>query len=135
MRGMKFASIAIGVALLGCQNGSQLDTGKSADKGDQKIGASDDDKKPALPPPSGDLESRVRRLEEANAKYAEALDFLQKVYDQQKQQERQAREQREREELAPDGVWAVDVAPDVKGGQVEGPNTACVTLVEAWDFA
>ena len=98
--------------VLGCQNESKLDGSGG-----------------------GNLEARVKKLEEQNAKYAEALDFLQKVYDQQKQQERAQREQREREELAPDGTWAVDVSQDVKGGQVEGPNTACVTLVEAWDFA
>jgi hypothetical protein len=135
MPGMKLASIAIGIALVGCQNGSQLDNGKGTDKSGHQIAGGDDDKKQQLPPPSGSLEDRVRRLEEANARYAEALDFLQKVYDQQKQQERAQREQREREELAPDGTFAVEVASDVKGGQVEGPNTACVTLVEAWDFA
>lgn len=45
------------------------------------------------------------------------------------------RAQPEREEPAPDATFAVDVSPDVKGGQVEGPATACVTLIEAWDFA
>ncbi len=95
-------------ALLGCQNESKLDSKAS-----------------------GDLEARVKKLEETNAKYAEALDFLQKVYGQQKQQQ----EAQEREEPADDAVFAVDIAPDVKGGQVEGPNSACVTVVEAWDFA
>jgi len=98
-------------ALLGCQNESKLDS---------KLGAG-----------GGDLEARVKKLEETNAKYAEALDFLQKVYGQQKQQQ----EAQEREEPAPDAVFAVDVAPDIKGGQVEGSNSACVTVVEAWDFA
>jgi len=79
----------------------------------------------------GDLEARVKKLEETNAKYAEALDFLQKVYAQQKQQQAQ----QERDEIAPDGTFAVDVAADIKGGQVEGSNSACVTVVEAWDFA
>jgi hypothetical protein len=129
MPGMKLASVlAASAALLGCQNESKLDNPSA--KGDDKAGIA-----ARLPPPSGDLESRVRRLEEANAKYAEALDFLQKVYDQQKGQEKAERERREREEPATDAVFAVDVAPDVKGGQVEGPATACVTLVEAWDFA
>jgi outer membrane murein-binding lipoprotein Lpp len=94
--------------LLGCQNDSKLD-GKS----------------------SGDLEARVKKLEETNAKNAEALDFLQKVYGQQKQQQ----QAEEREDPAEDAVFAVDIAPDLAGGQVEGPGTACVTLVEAWDFA
>jgi hypothetical protein len=94
--------------LLGCQNDSKLDS---------KSG--------------GDLEARVKKLEESNAKYAEALDFLQQVYGQQKQQQ----QAEEREEPAPDATFAVDIAPDITGGQVEGPATACVTLVEAWDFA
>jgi len=107
-----FASVALASSLLlGCQNEpSKLDKGA---------------------PPSGDLEARVKKLEDNQAKYAEALDFLQKVYNQQKQQQ----EAQEREEPAPDATFAVDIAPDLKNGQVEGPNTACVTVVEAWDFA
>jgi hypothetical protein len=80
----------------------------------------------------GSLEARVKKLEETNAKYAEALDFLQKVYSQQKQQQAQ----QERDEPAPDAVFAVDIAPNIKGGLVEGPATgAPVTIIEAWDFA
>ncbi len=94
--------------LLGCQNESKLDS---------KSG--------------GDLEARVKKLEAANAKYAEALDFLQQVYGQQKQQQ----QAQEREEPAPDAVFAVDIAPDVAAGQVEGPADAPVTIVEAFDFA
>ena len=77
------------------------------------------------------LEARVKKLEETNAKYAEALDFLQKVYNQQKQ----ASAQQERDEPADDAVFAVDIANDVANHQVEGPNSATVTVVEAWDFA
>jgi hypothetical protein len=129
MPAMKLASFAFAttaVALLGCQNESTKLDNPSA-KGDHAA--------IAMPPPSGDLEARVRKLEMDNAKYAEALDFLQKVYSQQKQQETAEKERREREEPAPDATFAVDVAPDIKAGQVEGPATACVTLVEAWDFA
>src|SRR5579862_7770623 len=104
-----FARLLLAASLLaGCQNESKLD-GKGG----------------------GDLESRVKKLEETNAKYAEALDFLQKVYAQQKQQA----DSQEREEPAEDATFAVDIAPDLTGGQVEGPSTACVTVVEAWDFA
>jgi outer membrane murein-binding lipoprotein Lpp len=104
-----FASILFASVLLGgCQSDSKLD---------QKS--------------SGDLEARVKKLEETNAKYAEALDFLQKIYGQQKQQQ----QAEERDEPADDAVFAVDIAPDIAGGQVEGPATACVTIVEAWDFA
>ena len=77
------------------------------------------------------LEARVKKLEDSNAKYAEALDFLQKVYNQQKQQQ-QAQEEQEPD---PNAVFAVDIGSDIKSGQVEGPNSACVTIVEAWDFA
>ena len=80
---------------------------------------------------SGDVEARLRRLEDNYAKYAEALDFLGKVYAQQKAQQAQQEEQ----EPDPTAVFAVNIAEDVKAGQVEGPNTAMVTIVEAWDFA
>ncbi len=114
MPGMKsLASVLFASALLfGCQNESKLD--KSVGTGG-----------------GGDLEARVKKLEDENAKYHEALEFLQKVYNQQKQQQ-QAQEESEPD---PNAVFAVDVTPDVKGGQVEGPNSACVTRVEAWDFA
>ena len=78
-------------------------------------------------PASGNLEERVARLE----KYSEALDFLQKVYDQQKQQ----MAQQERSEPAPDAVFAVDIAQNIQLGQIEGPTQAAVTIIEAWDFA
>jgi PBP1b-binding outer membrane lipoprotein LpoB len=77
------------------------------------------------------LEARVKKLEESNAKYAEALDFLQKVYSQQKQQQQAQADS----EPADDAVFAVDIANDVANHQVEGPNSATVTIVEAWDFA
>ncbi len=80
---------------------------------------------------SGDLESRVRRLEDNYAKYAEALDFLGKVYAQQKAQQ----QQQEQTEPDPTAVFAVNVADNVKLGMVEGPTGASVTIVEAWDFA
>lgn len=40
-----------------------------------------------------------------------------------------------REEADPNAVFAVEVASNVKKGMVEGPATAAVTIVEAWDFA
>jgi hypothetical protein len=80
---------------------------------------------------SGTLEERVARLEDNYAKNAEALGFLANVYAQQKQQQ----QAQAREEPAPDAVFAIDVAPDVKAGQVEGSPEALVTIVEAWDFA
>ncbi len=91
---------------------------------------------------SSDLEGRVAKLEAENAKYKEALDFLQKVYNEQKaaqqqQQQAQAQQRQQQEEMEPDPSlqFAVDITPDIKAGQVEGPSNACVTIVEAWDFA
>jgi len=102
------------VTALGCQNDSKLDKGgTTASTG------------------GGDLEARVKKLEADQAKHAEALDFLAKVYAQQKTQS----DQQEREEPAPDAVFAVDIAPDLAAGQVEGPANAPVTIVEAFDFA
>ncbi|MBA3817611.1 MAG: hypothetical protein H0X17_01865 [Deltaproteobacteria bacterium] len=75
----------------------------------------------------GDLEARVAKLE----KYNEALEFLQKVFEQQKGQA----EQQERSEPAPDAVFAVDIKDSLRLGHVEGPNTAMITIIEAWDFA
>lgn len=98
-------------SLVACQNDSKLDSkGGSA---------------------SGDLEARVKKLETEAAKHAEALDFLDKVYAQQKGQQ----EAQEREEPAPDAVFAVDIAQNLKAGQFEGPANAPVTIVEAFDFA
>ena len=80
---------------------------------------------------TGDVETRLRRLEDNYAKYAEALDFLGKVYAQQKAQQAQQEEQ----EPDPTAVFAVDVANDVALGKVDGPASAEVTIVKAFDFA
>jgi len=93
--------------------------------------------RPAVPPAvaPGDrvaaLEARLSAVEAEYAKNAEALAFLRQVYDQQKQQ----REQQERAEIAEDGMFAVEIAESVKAGQVEGPASAPVTIVKAFDFA
>ena len=80
---------------------------------------------------SGSVEQQLARLQDAYDRNAEAMAFLNKVFDQQKAQQAA----QEREEPADDAVFAVDIAPDVKLGQVEGPASASVTIVEAWDFA
>jgi len=89
----------------------------------------------ATPASAGDrisaLEARVAQLEADRAQNAEALEFLRKVYDQQKAQQ----QEQERDELADDGMFAVDIAESVKAGQVEGPANAPVTIVKAFDFA
>lgn len=82
---------------------------------------------PGAAPVSGSLEERVAKLE----RHAEALDFLEKVYQQQKQQ----MEQQERSEPAPDAVFAVDISQNLALGMIEGPPQAAVTIIEAWDFA
>jgi hypothetical protein len=116
------------LAMVGCDNTSRLDrTTKVAPKDTPTEAAPG----PAKADHSGTLEERVARIEGNLAKYGEALEFLQKVYAQQKQQQ----QAQEREEAAPDAMFAVDITPDVKLGMVEGSPQALVTIVEAWDFA
>ena len=74
---------------------------------------------------------RTHRLEAGLAKYGEALEFLNKVYAQQKAQQ----DAQEANEPDPNAVFAVDISGALKAGQVAGPNSATVTIVEAWDFA
>lgn len=78
-----------------------------------------------------ELEDRVARLEQILAKNAEALAFLAKVWETQQTQQ-QAQED---SEPAPDAVFGVAIADDVAAGLVEGPPTAYVTIVKAFDFA
>jgi len=80
---------------------------------------------------SGSVEQQLARLQDAYDKNAEAIDFLNKVYAQQKAQQTA----QEREEPAQDAMFAVNVADDVQAGQVDGPPTAAVTIVKAFDFA
>jgi hypothetical protein len=77
------------------------------------------------------IAERLQRVEGSLVRYAEALDFLQKVYQQQKAQQ----DQQEANEPDPNATFAVDIGPAVRAGQVDGPNSATVTIVEAWDFA
>ena len=110
------------LALVGCDNASRLDKVKG--NPDQKAAtAAGAGAAPEATDHSGTLEERVAKLEKNFDNYADALDFLQKVYDQQNQ------------EPDPNAVFAVDIGPDIKAGQVEGSPEALVTIVEAWDFA
>ncbi len=77
-----------------------------------------------------ELTTRVKALEEENAKNAEAMAFLQQAYTGQK---RQADEEAAREP-AQDAVFAVDISQNL-ADQTDGPPDALVTIVEAWDFA
>jgi protein-disulfide isomerase len=83
----------------------------------------------ALPPAerTAALEARVARLEADAARNLQALEFLRKVFEQQKAQDR--------EQLAADGMYAVEIADSVKAGQTDGPASAPVTIVKAFDFA
>lgn len=126
-----FSSVGIVavLALLGCENTSRLDkTTQPVPKSDASGASAPSATKVDR---TGTLEDRVARIEDTLSKNAEALDFLNKVYAQQKAQQ-QAQQQ---SEPAPDAVFAIDVAQSVKAGLVEGPVGATVTIVEAWDFA
>ena len=125
-------TLAIVPATVGCESQkSKLDEVVAKPTKAPKAAAQAEAANADIPAAGTDLESRVKRLEAIQAKYAEPLDFLGKVYDQQKQQQ----EAKEHDEPAPDAVFAVDVASDLKAGQVEGPASAPVTIVEAFDFA
>jgi protein-disulfide isomerase len=128
------ASLTLFTALVGCETSqSRLDKvtskGKSAERAP--------DAPPSAGPAAmkidrgGTVEEQLKRLQDAYDHNAEALDFLNKVYGQQKQQQ----QAQEREEPAPDAMFAVDVSGDIKAGQVDGPSTALVTIVKAFDFA
>jgi protein-disulfide isomerase len=80
---------------------------------------------------SGTVEQQLARLQDAHDRNAEAMDFLNKVYGQQKAQQ----QAQEREEPADDAMFAVNISDDVKAGQVDGPSSAPVTIVKAFDFA
>ena len=99
--------------------------------------------RPAAPPEAGSLkidrsgscEDQVARLQDAYDRNAEAIDFLNKVYEQQKAQAAAQTEEREQNEPDPDAMFAVNIADDLKAGQVDGPATAPVTIIKAFDFA
>jgi protein-disulfide isomerase len=126
-------SLALVIAFVGCeQSRSRLDKVTSKDKAAERApeagatapAASKIDR-------SGTVEQRLARLEDAYDRNAEALEFLNQVYGQQKQQ----KQAQEREEPAPDAMFAVGVAEAIKAGQVDGPAGAVVTIVKAFDFA
>ena len=80
---------------------------------------------------SGSVEQQLARLQDAYDRNAEAIDFLSRVYTQQKAQAAA----REDDALADDGMFAVDVSEDIQAGQVDGPADAPVTIIKAFDFA
>jgi hypothetical protein len=80
---------------------------------------------------TGSTLERLHRIEVGLARREEALGFLEMAYGQQKKQQ----EAQEANEPDPNAVFAVDISKALAAGQVEGPNSAIVTVVEAWDFA
>ena len=125
-------SLALVAALAACeQQPSRLDRVTSKDKGADVAAPGASSPTPEKVNHAGSIEDRLARLEQAHDHDAEALTFLNKVYAQQKQQQ----EQVEREDPAPDATFAVNVAEDVKAGQVDGPATAPITIIKAFDFA
>jgi len=122
----RFASVAALLLLVasGCESSKSKLDGSTKMGGDKPAAAVAADH-------SGDVETRLRRLEDAHAKNAEALDFLNKVYAQQKQQQ----QQKAAEDHDPNAMFAVNIEQNIKSGLVEGPSTAMVTIIEAWDFA
>jgi len=131
MKHLSAVGIVSLLALVGCENSSRLDKTTKPVPAAEAPGATAPAPGPVKVDRSGSLEDRVARLEDTLSRNAEALDFLNKVYAQQKAQQ-QAQQQ---SEPAPDAVFAIDVSQSVKAGLVEGPVGATVTIVEAWDFA
>ena len=79
---------------------------------------------------SGDVETRLTRLEDNYAKYAEALDFLQKVYTSRSSSSSRSRENPPTTRCSPStsrrtSSWTI---------RSRAPPPM-VTVVEAWDFA
>jgi DNA replication protein DnaC len=130
MRAMKHLGLfaAILIAGAGCENQhSRLDdVPKTQPKAEL----------PSLGP-NATVEQRLARVEAELANRKEALDFLDMAFEQNKQaaeQQKKQQQMREQNEPASDATFAVDITPDLKAGQVEGPNNALVTIIEAWDF-
>jgi protein-disulfide isomerase len=132
-------SLALVAALAGCeQQKSRLDSVTSKDRPADKV----EPTAPGATPPgpakmdkSGTVEERLSRLEDAYNRSAEALDYITNAFAQQKAQQKAQQEQAERDDPAPDAVFAVNVSDDIKGGQVDGPASAPVTIIKAFDFA
>jgi protein-disulfide isomerase len=127
--------VAAIVLTLGCeQRPSRLDKVTTKEKVADRAEASAPS--PGAPAPgkidrTGSTDEQLKRLQDAYDRNAEAMDFLNKVFAQQKQQQ----QAQEREEPAPDAMFAVNMAEDIKAGQVDGPADALVTIVKAFDFA
>lgn len=104
------------VAAIGCEKPvSKLDSARSVAEAES----------------SGSIETRLHRIEQNLARREAALAFLEEAFESQKKQ----REEQEASEPAPDAVFAVDIAQNLRAGLVEGSASAPVTIVKAFDFA
>ena len=114
---------------------SSSELGGALQKIEDRLKALEESHKIGAPGPSGAqdvaLTERIHRIEASLARREEALGFLEMAYGQQKRQQ----EEKEANDPDPNAVFAVDINPPLKAGQVEGSNSAIVTVVEAWDFA
>ena len=119
----------------GGAGGASSELGGALQKIEDRLKALEDSHKIGAPGPSGAqdvaLTERIHRIEASLARREEALGFLEMAYGQQKRQQ----EEKEANDPDPNAVFAVDITPPLKAGQVEGSNSAIVTVVEAWDFA
>jgi protein-disulfide isomerase len=79
---------------------------------------------------SGTVEQQLARLQDAYDRNAEATAFLSAVYAQQKKQ----LAEQDRQVPAEDAMFAVNVTGSIKAGQVDGPASAPVTIIKAFDF-
>jgi len=85
---------------------------------------------PRAPSQQAEIEERLRRVEKILAENSDALEFLRKVYEQQRKQA----EAEDAGEPAPGAVFGVEIDQNVQAGLVDGPP-AYVTVIKAYDFA
>jgi hypothetical protein len=152
MRSMKRLAVAALMLLASCeQKTSKLDTGGAGGGGrggagldeeselaisriESRLAAIEAGQKMKFGPDGkteAPLAERLQRVESSLVRYGEALEFLYKYY----LQEKAKQDAQEANEPDPNATFAVDIGPAVRAGQVDGPNSATVTIVEAWDFA
>jgi protein-disulfide isomerase len=132
MKNLSRAALLAALALAACQQASsRLDKVTSTSKPGATAPGQNAEAPAGKIDRSGSVEQQLARLQDAYDRNADAIDFLNKVYAQQKAQQAA----QERDEPAEDAMFAVNVAEAITAGQVDGPPTAAVTIVKAFDFA
>jgi protein-disulfide isomerase len=145
---MHVAALAA-LLVVGCDRPSQLDGMKSSSVGgpagngdvaqalrdiDRRLTALEAAHKIGAPGADGkdpSMAERLGRIEATLTKREEALAFLDEAF----QQQKHAQEAEEAEQADPSAIFAVDISGPLKAGQVEGPSSAAVTIIKAFDFA